>query len=86
MQASNKTCNAGETGQKNHAPSKIDKNNQNARNASVLFQNARCRRNVQVEKHNKSKPPATKEPNDETRPCFQVGSEWSVYSSPGILM
>lgn len=86
MQASNKTCNARETGQKNHAPSKIDKNNRNARNASVLFQNARCRRNVQVEKRNKLTPPAIEEPNDGTSLCLQVGSEWTVYSSPGILM
>lgn len=40
--------------------SKIDKNNRNACNASVLFQNARCRRNVQVEKRNQVRPPGKK--------------------------
>ena len=29
---------------------------------------------------------ARKEPSDGTRLRFQVGSEWNIYSSPGILM
>lgn len=55
---------------------KTDKNNRNARNAPVLCQNAKCRRNVQVEKCNESKPPGNaKKPINGIEPCILVGSQ-----------